>query len=122
MADMARNYHKNLQSDRMGVPREIRETKIQTVLGRTTRKATEAQKEKLQTKLTLKDIQYVVRKSASYKAPGLDGIPYELWRILEQRNESRKAEDKRGFDIVGVLHRLYNDIETHGIVKGTGFS
>ena len=51
-----------------------------------------------------------------------DGITYEVWRVLDQRYESKKADGKHAFDVIGVLHRVYNDIEKYGMVKGTGFS
>ncbi|KAK6972174.1 Endonuclease/exonuclease/phosphatase [Favolaschia claudopus] len=85
MASLARDYHDNLQSVRPEVPPEVREEKIRTVIGRTARKITEEQKEILQRRLTYEDVQRALKMSANNKAPGLDGIPYEVWRILDDR-------------------------------------
>ncbi|KAK7007330.1 hypothetical protein R3P38DRAFT_2553515, partial [Favolaschia claudopus] len=117
MADMARQYHNSLQNDQTGVPRAVREAKTTTVLGRVARQTTEEQKELLKKKLTLEDVRYALRKSANFKAPGLNGITYEVWKILDQRYESAKANDKRAFNILRVLLRVYNDIEKYGVVK-----
>jgi hypothetical protein len=122
MADMARDYHNKIQKDRMEVLPEIREEKIKTVLERTTRKVTEEQSELMKARLTLEEVRYALHRSANYKAPGLDGIPYEVWKVLDQHYESCKKADIQGFNILGMLRRVYNDIEKYGMVKGTGFS
>ncbi|KAJ7141072.1 hypothetical protein C8R44DRAFT_604515 [Mycena epipterygia] len=122
MASMARNYHNRIQSERTGTLPHIREEKIKTVLGRSTRKTTPAQNEALRARLTLEDVRQALRMSANYKAPGLDGVTYEVWKILDQRYESLKTTGRPAFDILGTMHRVYNDIEKYGMVKGTGFS
>ncbi|KAK7007352.1 Endonuclease/exonuclease/phosphatase, partial [Favolaschia claudopus] len=122
MADMARNYHNSLQNDQTPVPRPVRGAKITTVLERTTRRTTEEQQALLRKRLTLEDVRDALRKSANFKAPGLNGITYEVWKILDQRYESAKANDKRAFNILRVLLRVYNDIEKYGVVKGTKFA
>jgi hypothetical protein len=122
MANMARDYHNKIQKERAEVLPEIREEKIKTVLECTTRKVTEERGELMKARLTLEEVRYALRRSANYKAPGLDGIPYEVWKVLDQRYESCKKENKRGFDVLGILHRVYNDIEQYRMVKGTGFS
>ncbi|KAJ7308559.1 hypothetical protein DFH08DRAFT_792658 [Mycena albidolilacea] len=90
MANMARDYHNKIQKERAEVLPEIREEKIKTVLERTTRKVTEERGELMKARLTLEEVRYALRRSANYKAPGLDGIPYEVWKVLDQRYESRK--------------------------------
>ncbi|KAJ7613861.1 hypothetical protein DFH06DRAFT_917367, partial [Mycena polygramma] len=122
MANMACKYHDTIQSDRTRTPRRVREEKIETVLGRTARKTTDEQNELLRRRLTLEDVRYALRKSANYKAPGLDGITYEIWKILDQRYESLNAAGKPAFNILAAMLRVYNDIEKYGMVKGTGFS
>ncbi|KAJ7601506.1 hypothetical protein DFH06DRAFT_933078, partial [Mycena polygramma] len=122
MADMACKYHETIQSERTRTPPRVRNEKIETVLGRTARKTTEDQNRLLKTRLTLEDVRDALRKSANYKAPGLDSITYEVWKILNQRYESLKAEGKPAFDVLAAMHRVYNDIEKCGMAKGTGFS
>jgi hypothetical protein len=52
MADLARDYHNIIQSDRTETPREVREAKIEAVLGRTATRTTTEQNELLKTRLT----------------------------------------------------------------------
>lgn len=65
-----------------------------------------------------------LKASASAKAPGLDGLPYELWEALnirfEEAPEDRKEE--HGFDIISTLTKVFNDIEDNGVREGTDFA
>jgi hypothetical protein len=60
--------------------------------------------------------------SSNFRAPGLDGITYEIWKVLHARYETAKSQDKPAFHILSAMHTVYNDIEIHGMVLGTGFS
>jgi Reverse transcriptase (RNA-dependent DNA polymerase) len=60
--------------------------------------------------------------SANFKAPGLNGITYELWKTLDARCQTARSLDKPAFDILRAMTQVFNEIETHGIVKGTGFA
>ncbi|KAJ7104119.1 Endonuclease/exonuclease/phosphatase, partial [Mycena belliarum] len=122
MATLARNYHKKLQSDRNDTPPEVREEKITKVLERTATKVTDEQHKMLKAKLTIEDVRLALRKSANGKAPGLDGITYEVWKILDARYQTAISLEKPAFNILSVMLAVYNDIETHGMIYGTGFS
>ena len=58
-----------------------------------------------------------IRKTANDKAPGLDGIPTEFWRSLDDQYLATRNEqpEKRKFDIVQVLTTVFRDIEEHGM-------
>ncbi|KAJ7643166.1 Endonuclease/exonuclease/phosphatase, partial [Mycena polygramma] len=122
MASMARDYHNRIQKERSDTPEEVREAKIETVLGRTARQTTPEQVETLKKRLTLEDVRQALKMSANFKAPGLDGITYEVWKVLNSRYETAIKLDKPAFDIMGAMHKVYNDIENNGMVEGTGFS
>ncbi|KAJ7027237.1 hypothetical protein C8F04DRAFT_882633, partial [Mycena alexandri] len=122
MATLAKDYHAKIQSDGTNIPAEIREEKIKNVLDKTKRETTEEQKAFLKAKLTLEDVRNALKKSANFKAPGLDGITYELWKILDARYITAQKLEKPAFDILGAMLQVYNDIENHGMVPGTGFS
>ncbi|KAJ7022462.1 Endonuclease/exonuclease/phosphatase, partial [Mycena alexandri] len=127
MASMARDYHKKLQADRpanagTADERRVREEKINIVLDRVQTTTTAEQTEELKKRLTLDDVRNALRQSANFKAPGLDGITYEVWKILNSRYETALKDEKPAFDIIGAMHKVYNDIEINGMVKGTGFS
>jgi hypothetical protein len=76
----------------------------------------------LEAKLTLEDVRRALKLSANNKAPGLDGITYELWKTLDSRYQTAISLDKLAFNILNAMLKVYNDIETHGMLKGTGFS
>jgi hypothetical protein len=122
MATMAKNYHDRVQSDRKNTPADVREETIKKVLERTKTRTTEAQSEMLRAKLTIADVQKALKLSSNGKAPGLDGITYEVWKIIDARHQTAVSLNGPAFNIVDVVLRVYNDIETHQMVKGTGFS
>jgi hypothetical protein len=122
MANIARNYHNKIQKDREDILPDVREPIIEMVLGRMARKATLEQIEDLQKKLTRDNVIESLKLSANDKAPGDDGIQYEIWKIIDSRYHTFAQQDKQAFDIVSALHAVYNDIETYGVVAGTGFA
>ncbi|KAJ7029729.1 hypothetical protein C8F04DRAFT_904509, partial [Mycena alexandri] len=122
MAGMARDYHDKLQSERMGVRQRDREDTMKKVLDRIETKVTPEQYHALKSRLTLDDVRDALRRSVDSKAPGMDSITYEVWKILDQRYESYRKIGKPAFNILGAMHQVYNDIEKYGMVQGTGFS
>ncbi|KAJ7605533.1 Endonuclease/exonuclease/phosphatase, partial [Mycena polygramma] len=122
MATMARDYHNRIQTERSDTPPQVREEKIKTVLERTVRKTTVEQNDTLKAKLTIEDVRHALKMSANFKAPGLDGITYELWKTLDARYQTAISLEKPAFDILGSMLKVYNDIESYGMVPGTGFS
>lgn len=122
MVELARNYHNDLQKDENPAPRDIREEKIQEVLGNLKSQTTAEQKRILETKLSESDIVQALRACENFKAPGLDRVPYELWKVLQDRNTEAKRLDRPAFDIVKVLTTVYNDIESHGVAEKTHFA
>jgi hypothetical protein len=76
----------------------------------------------LKAKLTLEDVRRALKLSANNKAPGPDGITYKLWRTLDSRHQTAISLDKPAFNVLDTMLKVYNDIETHGMLTGTGFS
>ncbi|KAJ7098801.1 Endonuclease/exonuclease/phosphatase, partial [Mycena belliarum] len=122
MATIARNYHNSIQKQRRDTPPDIRDPTIEVVLQRVVRKTTPAQADDLKRQLTRADVELSLKLSANNKAPGLNGIPYEVWRILDSRFQTKMYQQKPAFDIVGALQIVFNDIETYGVVPTTGFA
>jgi hypothetical protein len=98
-----------------------RENTIRRVLGRTAQKVTDQQAEDLKRKLTREDVAEALKLSANDRAPGEHGIMYEIWKTLDSRFITLEKEGKPAFDILEALHMVYNDIQTHGMMKNTGF-
>ncbi|KAJ7266032.1 Endonuclease/exonuclease/phosphatase, partial [Mycena rebaudengoi] len=122
MATMAMKYHDKIQSDRRETAPDIRDHTIDVVLVRTARKVTPEQEADLSAKLSIEDVKNALKLSANNKAPGLNGINYEVWKILDSRYQTNVSQEKPAFDILGALHKVFNDIETNGMVQDTGFS
>ena len=122
MANIAQNYHNNVQL--IGINRDpsLKEEATQEVLNNIQIWIDPEHFTKLESKMTTGNVLEALRLSANNKAPGLDGIPYEVWKSLKDRSDSVQGTDKKALDIIKVLTMVYNDIETHGIVKGTNFS
>ncbi|KAJ3858832.1 hypothetical protein EV359DRAFT_3507, partial [Lentinula novae-zelandiae] len=73
-------------------------------------------------KLLLEDIDDALKLSANDKAPSLDGICDEIWKLLHAHYKNAWAHQKPAFIIVQTLIWVYNDIETHGMARNTRFS
>ena len=56
------------------------------------------------------------------KAPGLDGIPIELWKALDENHKATSEEDEPSVDIIECIKRVFNSIEREGIIEGTDFA
>lgn len=72
--------------------------------------------------LTPVDPDDAVRLSNNGKAPGLDGLPFEFYKILDILFQQSKGSDHEKFDILTFLTRLYEDIEVFGIAADTHFN
>ena len=85
MAQIAAEHHNDLQfmdCDPYATPSE---TIINEVLGNMRAKITEESKTTLAESISESDVRYAIRKSANDKAPGLDGIPIELWKSMDDQ-------------------------------------
>jgi hypothetical protein len=69
--------------------------------------------------LTAEDLADTLRLSNNGKAPGMDGIPYDFYKLLNIIFKQSKGSAKEAFDVLSFLKELYQDIEKHGIVSGT---
>ncbi|KAF6759302.1 hypothetical protein DFP72DRAFT_778892, partial [Ephemerocybe angulata] len=69
------------------------------------------------------EVRAALKQVPNNKAPGLDGIPVEVWKKLD--HEFTKAPinaDTTPFNVIGALREVVNDIEVNGITPGTGFA
>ena len=65
--------------------------------------------------LTEDKVREALKHSSSGKAPGPNGLPYELWKHLEEAYQMKsKSHNERNFNIIQVLKQVYNDIAIHG--------
>ncbi|OSC96465.1 DNase I-like protein, partial [Trametes coccinea BRFM310] len=124
MAEMARNYHEQVQLDEEGVPPpDEREQCIRITLDSLDVGLGPEQATQLAADITYDECEIALKHSKSGTAPGQDGIPYELWKTLHARFiEDQRYEDRKSFDVVKILHRALRDIQTHGVAPGVPFA
>ncbi|KAE9392448.1 hypothetical protein BT96DRAFT_773665, partial [Gymnopus androsaceus JB14] len=122
MTNMLGNYHSTIQLDHVPLDEVERARAIESVLNRVTVRITKADKQSLNTKLTDDNVKDALRLSTNNKAPGLNGICYEIWKTINGRFENARAHEKRAFNIISTLRRVFNDIEENGIAPDTSFS
>jgi hypothetical protein len=127
MAEIAGDYHYDLQADGMDVAQDLRNEARKVALDSLPQTSEEADMKSLSEKLTEDDVRTTLREAASGKAAGINGIPTEFWGRLESINKANASEKdgvprKKTCDIIKVLTWVFNDIEQHGMVDGTDFS
>ncbi|KAF5339714.1 hypothetical protein D9757_015332 [Collybiopsis confluens] len=97
MANMMMDHHNNLQQDEAVPDAESRERAIQATLNHVKICISDASKLKLEKLLTDADVEEALRLSANHKAPGLNGISYEItpWtKVLEKIDKSLTQWEK----------------------------
>ncbi|EKM75935.1 hypothetical protein AGABI1DRAFT_94557 [Agaricus bisporus var. burnettii JB137-S8] len=85
MAQIAKEHHDNLQDLDTNHNPNMREEAIQTALNAINTSLTDEESTQLGTALTDSNVLAALASAANGKSPGLDGIPYELWKTLNKR-------------------------------------
>ncbi|CAK5272653.1 unnamed protein product, partial [Mycena citricolor] len=84
MAELARDYHHNLQQDPSEQNPATKDHAIESALEHTEARGDPEKIEELKKQLTAEDVILALKQAATGTASGVDGIPYELWRRLHQ--------------------------------------
>ncbi|KAJ7663725.1 Endonuclease/exonuclease/phosphatase, partial [Mycena polygramma] len=133
MAEIARDYHNDLQEDETERTPQAKTDAIQTALDGMSSYRNHPDMKKLAELLTEEDVTEALRQSSNGTASGMNGIPNELWKKLHEIYlEAKRAErnNQEGpdstaptmFSVVRVLTLVYNNIQKHGVVAGTQFA
>ncbi|KAI1791993.1 Endonuclease/exonuclease/phosphatase, partial [Ganoderma leucocontextum] len=124
MAELARRHHDMIQRDGPDVkPAEARAVDIQTALNSLAAEISEEDAEVVGGDIEREECELALRFSKSGSAPGLDGIPYELWKTLHERyKEDSRHEGRETMDIMLLLHAVFRDIQSHGVCAATRFA
>ncbi|KAL1750259.1 hypothetical protein FB107DRAFT_224186 [Schizophyllum commune] len=127
MAEMARQYHWHLQDDNEADPNhktgEARERDIEQALTALDAKVTEDQAAALEQPISYEEIDTALRFAKNKSAPGLDGIPYEFWKVVHARfKEDSRHDDRETFDVIYLLLEAYRDIQYNGLSEASGFA
>lgn len=124
MAELARENHKGLQTADIHPEETEREEAIAKTLERIKEESKISDQERafLADKVTEDQVKTALRQSASGTAPGIVGITYEFWKLLDRI----KSEDKNGkhpdLNIVKCLTKVFNDIEEFGVEQNSEFA
>ncbi|KAF5378764.1 hypothetical protein D9615_006956 [Tricholomella constricta] len=121
MAETARQYHHDLQQEGLA-PNDNTERETAQILGNLKAKLTEAEHTKMGDITGKDEIRKAIKDLPNGKAPGMDGIPHELWKAMLDTHDRDVKNEERAFDIVGIMAALFNDIETEGMEENTDFS
>jgi hypothetical protein len=118
---MARDYHESTQHKE--TPDEYaRMMATEITLEKCNLRLSEPEFNDMDNDLTIEDIEEALRLSHNGKAPGFDGIPYKLYKLLDiLYRQSRKTKSET-FNILAFLTKLYADIEQYGIIQGSKFN
>lgn len=126
MAEIARNYHERLQELGINIhaTEEERLASVRETLNEIPASQTlqTQQINDLSLPVTEKTIKNALFASKAGSSPGLDGIPYEAWRILHMKYNKAVKQKEPSFNIIKTLTMVFNDIQIHGTTKNTNFS
>ena len=122
MTQIAATYHNNLQFEGQD-PRNIENSaKLNASLNNLKMKLSDENKSKLREKITEEEVRYAIKKTNNEKAPGLDGIPIELWKSMDDQYKSDKSNPKKKCNIIWCLTQAFSDVETNGINPTSKFN
>jgi hypothetical protein len=78
----------------------------------------------LEQTLTEQNIEEVLKLLPNGKATGIDGLPYEFWKWLNEKSKSITEDEQKNtpFNLIQCLTSVYNDIETNGVAQTTNFA
>ena len=120
MSQIAAMYHESLQFEDRDPRADINEQELHEILSHIRTKLPESSKENLREKISEAQVRDAIRKTTAGKAPGIDGIPVDLWKALDDQFQEGAKEPNTNHrcDIVWCLTQVFNDIETHGMDEG----
>ena len=116
MAEIARNYHDELQQTNHPVHDDpLCEAARMSVLSEIPPAQTlNDQHSPLPSLITEDQITQALCVSKNGTTTGLNGIPYELWKSLNTLHVTNSKLQKPTFDIIKCLRLIYNEIQTEG--------
>ena len=126
MAQLARNYHENLQQ-REQLPHHNQDENI-ALLERlldeipNNQKLDNQQQTAMNWPITQDQVLRAINLTKNGTATGLDGCPYELWKTLNNIYSTTTRNSQNGFDIIKTLTIVFNDIRNHGVDPRSDFA
>ena len=117
MARIAAKHHENLQFVDHDPYASPDDTVIDDILKNIKVRVSEENKTLLSESISEDDVRQAIKKSSKDKAPGLDGIPIELWKSMDDQFKASEngPPEKMKCNIVWILTSVFQDIEAHGM-------
>ena len=53
---------------------------------------------------------------------GISGLPYELWKVLNDKYETDTKEHRPTFNLIKAFTKVFIDIEEYGVIPTTNFA
>ncbi|KAI0742778.1 Endonuclease/exonuclease/phosphatase, partial [Daedaleopsis nitida] len=124
MCKIAREHHMNLQNDESAsLNSEQRKLDTDECLQSLGTDLSLRQASMMDSKISYNENEIALRFSKNDSAPGIDGIPYEVWKTVHARFvEDSRHEDREAFDVLLVLTAAFRDVQEHGLAKGSRFN
>ncbi len=124
MAMIARTHHMNVQRDAPdSKPPDERERDILAALDSLDVEISGSQAEGLGGTLTYGECELSLRVAKNGTSPGIDGVPFELWKALHARHvEDCRFPERPDFDVVRLLTAAFEDARLHGVSTRTSFA
>jgi hypothetical protein len=128
MAEVAKNYHRDLQADESAHTPTERQRKTAELMDNMSAHITDEQADAMDKKVTYLQVEKALKTSKNWSAAGKDGLPYELWKTLHERyTREEKAKNDGGDDddkpnplnILELMVAAFNDVEEHGLTKNS---
>jgi len=119
MCSIATKYHQSLQ--KAPERQDEDDQKINETLKNITNKLKTDDQEKLDRQTDEYEIRKAIKASQNGKAPGINGIPYEFYKIWMKEHKDYKDKEgsknpkKPTADITKILKEVYNKIENIGL-------
>jgi exonuclease III len=123
MANLARDYHEQLQSADLQEQNDFEE-RINNIGNNIPENQIleEPEATSMSRGITQDQTERALHLSKNGTATGMDGCPYELWKALLSHRVKALEENKPSLDIVKVLTVIMNDIQTFGVDERTDFA
>ena len=122
MAEIRREHHEKLLME--GLHKDKRNQIITEILNKIQPddKLNELGQETLGELVNEEGVALALCESANGSSPGLDGITYEFYNMLQQIKQEDKKKKYKGLDIVWTLTTVYGDIEEFRVDPKTSFT
>ena len=121
MVVITKEYFDKMQEDR-DLDETDHDAATRNTLQHLTVRLTDDENEALASNLSEKEIEDAIRESARGKAPGLDGLPAEVWKTFLEMDTANAKKRRPQISIVKCLTRVFHDIEDHGVAESSGFT